>query len=281
MTERHNRRCAVLGSPIDHSLSPVIHQAAYRHLGLDWTYTAHDVDEAGLAGFVAALDDEWRGLSLTMPLKRVALDVADGSSELARTVGSANTLVRSDDGRLAADNTDVPGLVAALRERHVDAPATACVWGGGATAASALAAVAMLGVQSTHVHARSAERAQAAASVAGALGHHVELEPWQVLPRCAPADLTINTTPASALDPLADALGAAANESRALFDVVYDPWPTPVAQRWNAAGGIVVSGLDLLVHQALGQVRLMTGRDAPVHVLREAAEQALARRTAT
>ncbi|TDC50157.1 shikimate dehydrogenase, partial [Jiangella ureilytica] len=109
------RRCAVLGSPIAHSLSPVIHRAAYRRLGLDWEYTAHEVDESSLARFVSGLGPEWRGLSLTMPLKRVALDVAATASDVARTVGAANTLVRRDDGGWDADNTDVPGVVATLR----------------------------------------------------------------------------------------------------------------------------------------------------------------------
>lgn len=284
------RRCAVLGSPIAHSLSPVIHQAAYRHLGLEWRYTAHEVDEAGLATFVASLDASWRGLSLTMPLKRVAFDVADDVSELARTVGAANTLVRDDDDSWFADNTDVPGVVEALRERGAGSPVGVCVWGGGATAASVLAALAVIDAGPAHVHARSAQRAQPALSVARALGYEATHAGWEVTPACAGADLTVNTAPAGAIDRFTKMLVSPADAGpgptapaalRALFDVIYDPWPTPLAAAWATAGGTVVGGVDLLVHQALGQVRLMTGHDVPVTVLREAAETALASRATT
>jgi shikimate dehydrogenase len=275
------RRCAVLGSPIAHSLSPAIHRAAYQHLGLAWTYTAHEVDEAGLAGFVGSLDPSWRGLSLTMPLKRVALDLTDDASALARTVGAANTLIRADDGGLFADNTDVPGVISALDEMRIGVPESVCVWGGGATAASVLAALASVGAGVTHVHARSAERAEEALAVARALGHPVTHVPWEVISACATCDLTINTAPAGALDVYATTLASGARPSSALFDVLYEPWPTKVAAAWAAAGGVVLSGLDLLIHQALGQVRLMTGHDVAVDVLRTAAEQALAARTRT
>ncbi|WP_129662470.1 shikimate dehydrogenase [Phytoactinopolyspora endophytica] len=273
------RRCAVLGSPIAHSLSPVIHRAAYRELELDWQYTSHEVDEDGLAGFVAGLDGSWRGLSLTMPLKRVVFDVADEVTELARTVGAANTLIRADDGRLSAENTDVPGLVGALQERGVTSPSTVCVWGGGATAASVLAAVAQMRAAEVHVHARSAERSRPARSVGDSFGLRAEHARWEIMPGCGAADLTVNTAPAGALDPLAEALAVRAAD-RCLFDVIYDPWPTVLAAHWAKAGGPVVSGLDLLVHQALGQIELMTGQSVPVAVLRDAAEQALAARTA-
>ncbi|NEE01341.1 shikimate dehydrogenase [Phytoactinopolyspora halotolerans] len=274
------RRCAVLGSPIGHSLSPVIHRAAYRELGLDWQYTAHEVDEAGLAAFVAGLDASWRGLSLTMPLKRVVFDVADEVVEPAGTVGAANTLIRADDGRLSAYNTDVPGLVGALAERAVAAaPQVVCVWGGGATAASVLAALAQLDAGDVHVHARSPERARPAISVGEASGLRVVHASWEVGPECREAALTVNTAPAGALDPLAETLAVGAS-GRALFDVVYDPWPTVPAAHWTKAGGDVVNGLDLLVHQALGQIELMTGRLVPIAVLRDAAERELAARAA-
>ncbi|SDT03465.1 shikimate dehydrogenase [Jiangella sp. DSM 45060] len=285
-------RCAVLGSPIAHSLSPVIHRAAYRHLGLDWEYTAHEVGEGDLAGFVASLGAGWRGLSLTMPLKRVGLDLATSASDVAATVGAANTLVRRDDGGWDADNTDVPGIVATLREAGAaagsDAGAAAaaapvCLWGGGATAASVLAALAFLESGPVHVHVRSAARAEAALAVAAALGHPAEPAPWAVLPACAGAGATVTTAPSGALDELAPdlvaaALGATGGAGRVLFDVVYDPWPTPVAAAWQAAGGVVASGLDLLVHQAVGQVHLMTGADVPVDVLRSAALAAIGAR---
>ena len=146
-------RCAVLGSPIAHSLSPVLHRAAYAELGLDWTYEAIEVKEDGLEVFLDDLTDEWRGLSLTMPLKRVALDLVDQRSEVAATVGSVNTiLLGRDHGRGSGDNTDVPGARAALSEQGLDGARTARIVGGGATAASIAHALATLGpVSYTHL----------------------------------------------------------------------------------------------------------------------------------
>ncbi|RIQ18415.1 shikimate dehydrogenase [Jiangella rhizosphaerae] len=273
-------RCAVLGSPIAHSLSPVIHRAAYRRLGLDWHYTAHEVTEGELPGFLAGLGPEWRGLSLTMPLKRVALDLATTASDVAATVGAANTLVRRADGGWDADNTDVPGVVATLREAGADVARPVCLWGGGATAASVLAALAFLESGPVHVHVRSSARAGAALAVAAALGHPAEPAPWAVLPACADAGVTVSTAPSGALDELASTLVGSIDDTagRVLFDVVYDPWPTPVAAVWQAAGGTVASGLDLLAHQAVGQLRLMTGEDVPVDLLRSAALAAMGAR---
>lgn len=261
------RRCGVLGSPISHSLSPVLHRAAYEYLGLGWTYTAHEVRETELAGFVRALDESWRGLSLTMPLKRAALAVASHVSEMAATVGAANTLVREGDGSWSADNTDVAGLAAAIRERGADRPGSACVWGGGATAASAVAALAGLGTTQIHLHARDSGRAAGPLTVAGRLGLAVAALPWQVGADCAAADLVVSTVPAGAADVLVESLAETAGPKRMLFDVVYDPWPTPLVAAWEKRGGAVASGLDLLVHQALGQLKLMTGHQVPARVL--------------
>jgi shikimate dehydrogenase len=261
------RHCAVLGSPIRHSLSPTLHRAAYAHLGLDWTYDAHEVDEAGLRPFVDELDASWRGLSLTRPLKRAALAVADRVSPLAREVGAANTLLLEDDGSRTADNTDVPGMVAAIRTQAGPLLISACVWGGGATAASALAALRALRVERAHLHTRRSGGAAATLEIAATLGLRVTAEPWQPDEQCATADLLISTTPAGATDNVADALAGSVRPNQLLFDVVYDPWPTKLARAWANEGGAVTSGLDLLVHQAIGQVRLMTGRDVPAEVL--------------
>ncbi|HSI92408.1 MAG TPA: shikimate dehydrogenase [Jiangellaceae bacterium] len=262
------RRCGVLGSPISHSRSPELHRAAYRHLALDWTYTAHEVEVTGLAPFVAALDPSWRGLSLTMPLKRAALDLADRSSPVAREVGAANTLLIEPDGTLVADNTDVPGLVAAVRAAAPGlATTTACVWGGGATAASAVAALRVMDIVAVHLHARDVGRAAGTVAVGAALGLPIPVRTWRVGDECGAAGLTVSTAPAGAADGIADDLAESAGPGRLLFDVVYDPWPTPLAAAWEKRGGAVASGLDLLVHQAVGQVRLMTGRDVPAGVL--------------
>jgi shikimate dehydrogenase len=265
------RRCAVVGSPIAHSLSPVLHRAAYRHLGLDWTYSAHQLGVAELGPFVAGLDSSWRGLSVTMPLKKAALDLADRSSELAHTVGAANTLLFADDGTVAADNTDVGGMVATIDRQlprrtgstgelgSARSVASACVWGAGATAASALAALARLEVDHVHLHVRDLGRAAYTLAVADAVGLDLLPRPWHVEPDCADADVVLSTVPSGAADGVADEIGRDARPDRLLFDVVYAPWPTAMARAWTAAGGAVASGLDLLVHQAVGQVELMTG----------------------
>jgi len=275
-------RCAVLGTPIGHSLSPALHRAAYDALGLDWSYDAIEVDDAGLAGFLAGLDDSWRGLSLTMPLKRRVLELlgpADEVDRWARLAGAANTLVLGPT-RLAA-NTDVPGAVAALRP--VGAVQHAVVLGGGATAGSVLLALAELGCSSATVLARSPERA--AEAVTAADRHPARLD-VEVLPLCGdgdgpalggPApDLVVSTIPAAAQSPT---LVASLDDVPAVFDVVYDPWPTPLAAAALQTGRTLVGGLDLLVEQAVLQVRLMTGvADVPVAAMREAGEQALAAR---
>lgn len=273
MSEPH--RAAVLGSPIAHSLSPVLHRAAYDALGLsDWTYGAYDVDGAALAGFLAGCDATWAGVSLTMPLKSVVLDLLDDASPLVRAVGAANTVVLRDGGRVG-ENTDVPGLVAALREAGVTRVDTATVLGGGATARAAVAALS--GLAATVVaFVRSAARGPELTATAEATGASVQVSDWALAGEGLHADLVLNTTPAGAADHLA---GSVPSRTGQLVDVLYDPWPTPLAAAWAAHGGTVVGGLDLLVHQAVRQVALMTRTevDVPmlVPVLRTAGQGAL------
>ncbi|MDE3724311.1 shikimate dehydrogenase [Nocardiopsis sp. N85] len=270
-------RAAVLGSPVAHSLSPILHTAAYAAMGLDtWSYGLHECDEEGLAPFLAGLDDGWAGLSLTMPLKRRALDLADRAADLAVQVGGANTLVRGDHG-WDAHNTDVEGIVRALTEAGVDAPRSAVVLGAGATAASVLAALRGLGVRApVTVLARDTARAGAVVGAAGRLGHPVEVAPFAELDRHLDVDLIVSSLPSGAADGSADLLA----KSRAdLFDVVYAPWPTRAAGAVEGRGGRVVGGFPMLLHQAVAQVRLMTGEaEVPVAAMRAAGEAELARR---
>jgi shikimate dehydrogenase len=268
-------RCAVVGSPVAHSLSPALHRAAYRHLGLGWTFDAVDVAEPALAGFLAGLDGTWRGLAVTMPLKRAALARCDTASSTARAVGAANTLLRADDGRLHGDNTDVPGLVAVLAAERL---ATATIVGGGATATSAVAALQRLGVAAPGVVVRSPERAAELVAAAERLGVSPQLRAWDELAPSLAADVVIVTTPAAAVAAEADRVRAGGPPPGLLLDLIYDPWPTPLAVAWAAAGGRVRGGLDLLVEQAALQVELMTGRTVPVPLLRAAGERVLAER---
>ena len=269
-------RAAVLGSPIAHSLSPVLHRAGYTAVGLTtWRYDAHEVDAAGLPPWVAALDSQWRGLSLTMPLKEVAAGLATSVSPVARLAGAVNTLVRREDGGWDATNTDVVGLVRAL-EPHLPAGATrGLVVGAGATARSAVIALAELGVTTLTVRARDGGRA--ADLVAWALdlgigvrnGSAAALGPWGT----DRDDVVVSTLPSTAGPGVAATVPPA--HPGVLLDVVYDGWPTPLARAARDAGMTVVPGLDMLVHQAAEQFRLFTGVDPPVEAMAAAGRAAL------
>jgi shikimate dehydrogenase len=267
-------RAAVLGSPIGHSLSPVLHLAAYDALDLpDWRYQAVDCDEHRLRPFLSALDEDWVGLSLTMPLKRLALELSDEVSPLAAAVGAANTMIRRE-GRWFAANTDVGGMVDALREAGVERPGSAVVLGAGGTAQAALAALRELGVTEALVLVRDLDRAGDLRGAAARLDVHPEIRagladwPNGIDPRVYQAELLISTVPRGAADPLA--AEPRWSDKGTVLDVVYDPWPTPVAVSAAAFGWHIASGLDMLLHQAARQVSLMTGRTPPVAAMRDA-----------
>ncbi len=284
------RRCGVVGDPVAHSLSPVLHAAAYAELGLGWVYGADRVAEGALAAHVRALDATWRGLSVTAPLKREALALADVVSARARLAGGANTLVLSDAG-VHADNTDLPGAVAALAEAGVDDVRRVALLGAGATAASVGLAVCDLGAVEVTVWAR--EPARAAGTAATIRSHptapRVRVRPLGELtehpgPTGATGgeglddDLVVSTVPAGAQSP---SLVQCCAGVAAVFEVLYDPWPTPLAAAASAAGRVVVGGLDLLVHQAGLQLTAFTGLPAPLATMRAAGAAALAARVQT
>lgn len=259
-------RCAVLGSPISHSLSPVMHRAAYVELGLDWTYDAVKVTEDELEEFLNHLGDDVRGLSITAPLKRAAARLARVRSEDVETVGVANTVI-IEDGVATASNTDVGGVVAAIGERQLKRLATARIVGGGATATSVAHALASMGVTRLEFVVRDPSRAQQAADLAVAGGAEVTIRRIDQ-PMIDKVDLLVSTVPG-------DAIGSRSHElveaARAVFDVIYDPWPTPIGLAADEAGLTTVSGLDLLAHQAALQVELMTGSSVSPQLLRKAA----------
>ncbi|MFB7345724.1 shikimate dehydrogenase [Streptomyces hydrogenans] len=271
------RRAAVLGSPIAHSLSPVLHRAAYAELGLDdWSYERFEIDEAALPGFVAELDGSWAGLSLTMPLKRAVIPLLDEVSETAASVDAVNTVVLREDGRRVGDNTDIPGMIAALRERGVEKVGSAAILGAGATASSALAALARVCAGPVTAYVRSEARAAEMRGWGERLGVDVRTADWDDAARAFDAPLVIATTPAGTTDALA---ASVPDRPGTLFDVLYDPWPTALAAAWSGRGGEIVGGLDLLVHQAVLQVEQMTGvPEAPLAAMRAAGEAALAAR---
>lgn len=269
-------RCAVLGSPVAHSLSPVLHRAAYDALGLaGWAYEAHRVEADDLAGFVSGLGPDWVGLSLTMPLKEAVLELGEPST-MAALVGAGNTLVLDHGGGAhRVENTDISGMTTALQGARVTRADSALLVGAGATARSALAALAPLGLAGATVMARSAARAHASLDrVAAHFGIALQVIDWGSVPT-DPHAVTVAAAPTELSTALADRLAAVAP---VLFDVIYDPWPTALGAAAARAGAVVLDGLDLLAHQAVGQVRLFTGRDVEAALLLSAGRAALAAR---
>ena len=260
------RRAAVVGKPVAHSLSPVLHGAAFEALGLAWEYTRLEASASELPQLVAGLDESWVGLSVTMPGKGAALEFATVATDRARAVGAANTLVRSDDG-WSADCTDVEGVAGALRAAGFENGTTAVILGGGGTARAALAGVAELGVTSATLVVRDPARAEAAAACAAAVGVKLEIAAWATADfpaLVANSSVLVNTAPPEAVDP------AALGGTSFLLDVIYHPWPTPLATAVASHGGHVATGLDMLLHQAFGQVEQFTKKKAPRTAMRDA-----------
>jgi shikimate 5-dehydrogenase len=273
-------KAAVLGAPIAHSLSPVLHRAAYQALGLTgWSYQAIECDEAGLPGLLAGCGPEWAGLSLTMPLKRAVLTLLDDAGPLVADVGAANT-VCFDAGLRHGHNTDVPGMITAITEAAGPLPADpgpVLILGGGATACSALAAVRRLGASQATAAVRDPQRAGDLLAAADRLGLPVRLAPFGDPGQPAPG-LLISTAPAGAADHYADRIRQGRFRPGCVLDVVYHPWPTALAAAAQEAGVPTAGGFALLLHQAAHQVELMTGKSAPVEAMRAAGLAALAAR---
>ncbi len=269
-------RAGVCGKPIAHSLSPVLHRTAYRALGLDdWSYDRAEVDESSFLDHVAGLDASWRGLSLTMPLKEIAVQVCRQVSDLARIVGAINTLVRRDDGSWSGDNTDVPGIVAALTEAGLQGGSPgrrrAVIVGSGATARSALAALAELAVTEAVLLVRNEIRAETRL-VGQRLGIALQAAPLTAL--ADPVDIVIGTVPAQAY-PADFQLAPSATVDAVVLDCVYGAGPSPLLAAAVLAGSVAVPGTEMLLHQAAVQVRMMTGCQPPVAEMRAALHAAV------
>jgi shikimate dehydrogenase len=274
-TER--RRAAVVGSPVAHSLSPVLHLAAYEALGLSgWSYERIERDEAGLAALAGSLDAEWAGLSVTMPGKRAALRVATRATDRAKAVGAANTLVRNDFGEWFADCTDVDGVTGALCAAGGYVPtadAEAVVLGAGGTACASLAALAELDVRRVHVVVRDPARTDEARACAERVGLALDVLRWSdadLAALCESAVILVNTAPPAAVESDVDSLALAGS----VLDVIYHPWPTPLAQAVLRRTGRIATGLDMLLHQAFAQVEHFTTMPAPREAMRAALRSA-------
>ena len=284
-------RAAVLGSPIAHSKSPALHRAAYAAAGLDWQYDAIEVTAEQLPGFLRGLGPDWAGLSLTMPLKSTVIDLLPELSATAAATASVNTVVfpsapgaaggaASARGLAVGHNTDVDGIVAAVLAAS---PGTvgvrvATVLGAGATARSAVVAAAELGATTVDVYARRPAAAAELSAWAAGVGIEVRPGDWRDAATGLRRALVISTVPSGAADSLVASIPSIGRRdgqppeggAGTLLDVVYDPWPTPLAAAWRAAGGVVVPGLAMLLHQAAAQVQLMTGIPADLTAMRDA-----------
>jgi len=257
-------RLAVLGSPIAHSLSPRLHRAAYGVLGLAWSYEAADVTGAVLPGYISGLGQEWLGLSLTMPLKHDIRALLDSRDELSVLTGATNTVrfsFANGERRIDGFNTDVGGIVRALGDSGIHRVAQAAILGGGATAASAVVAAAQLGAEHVTVLARTPERAESLRPIAAAAGIAITILPLTLASiELTQAELVLSTLPGDAA-PL-ELIGQSTLPSRsALLDVAYHPWPSRLALLWQEAEKPTISGLSMLVHQALLQIRVFVAGD--------------------
>lgn len=301
------RRCALLGHPVAHSLSPTLHGAAYEDLGIAerYSYGLQDVDVHQLGAVLDQLDESWAGFSLTMPLKQAVIPHLDLLAKTARVTQSVNTLIvvpggcdllggqldagtlpEGRPGLLLGANTDVFGIVQALREALGERlPVRGVIVGARATASSALAAMHQMGVRRVDVIARSVAGAGSVMEVAERLerevGHVTFDQHDEIRALLAGADVVVSTVPKGVADQLAPLVEGLDLGGRALLDAVYDPWPTAVAEAWQRAGGAIAQGWAMLLHQAWLQVRLMTGGMEPdVAVMRRALLAEMERRGA-
>ncbi|WP_231604846.1 shikimate dehydrogenase [Salinibacterium sp. SWN139] len=263
-------KLAVLGSPITHSLSPAIHRAAYQTLGFDWEYDAVELTGESLPAFLGALDRRWRGLSLTMPLKRDVVPLLDWADPLVELVGGANTVVVSE-GHLRGYNTDVEGALRSFLDAGLSNLDSVWILGAGATAASLLVASIRMGAQSIEIFARTPSKAEPLKELGESLGATVTLRQWREATTATTATtaptVIITTVPGGAMDLR---FAEAVRTTSVLFDVAYDPWPSEIAASWYDAGGTVISGHDLLINQAIAQVRIFAAGTADVPLPHEA-----------
>lgn len=268
-------RAAVLGSPVSHSLSPVLHNAGYAALGLDqWHYLSFDVPKGQLASFVANADPSFQGFSVTMPGKFEALQVADSVSGRAQMIGAANTLVRRENGWFA-DNTDGDGVLGALKELFPETSKQlehVVVLGSGGTSRPVLWALGTLGVSTVTVVNRR-DRSNEWAPLAEAVGLNWRTISWE--DKVPDSNAVISTVPSAAL------LGHERRVAHApVLDVIYDPWPTALTTQAASNGHRSVGGHVMLAYQAFGQFTAFTGKSAPESSMWEALERVLASRIA-
>lgn len=258
-----NKKFGIIGSPVEHSKSPTIHSAAYRVLGLDWEYSRDEVSKGSLATFINGLDDSWQGLSVTAPLKNEANKFAKNLDEYSKLTGVTNTLIRNSSGGWDGYNTDIFGIVQTIRRKNNSEINSSLVIGSGATAHSAILAISIIAPRSElRIYARNSQTRKAAIRFAKSLGLSAK-RAWFFETSAATADLVISSLPAHSLDAIARKLKQRHlwKPSGFLLDVSYSAWPSEIAQLWQDAAKPVASGIDMLIWQAIAQIRLFTNRN--------------------
>ena len=268
-----NKRFAVLGSPIAHSKSPAIHLAAYRVLGLDWEYGRAEVQKGLMRTFIAGLDGVWNGFSVTMPLKEEASRFAEELDEYAKLTGATNTLYLDEFGKWHGFNTDVFGIVQAVTEARIGLVKHALIIGSGATATSAMVAISVLN-PTAHVEVLARNKVSRKSLIA--LGKQLGLKTSRaggLRAASRVSNLTISTLPSGALDKQAARLIRAWTwkPKGALLDVSYNPWPSKLAEAWSAKGKRTISGLEMLIWQAVAQIRIFNTGSAEKELPNEVA----------
>jgi len=263
---------AVLGSPIAHSLSPLLHNTAYQFLGIEASYKAFDVPSGQLRGFLSGDGADLNSLSLTMPLKEEALSIADSVSGMSMQIHSGNTLHKVD-GHWSLTSTDVEGFSHALAFNGRDARGKVLIIGAGATARAVVAACD--GVSDTvRVINRTPDREQALRK--SGPGLDLEFLSWTSSIDFSDYDLVVNTTPGDTASIFVDQVKSVGST---FFEVLYNPFPTQLLNTWRKAGGLGIDGLDLLIHQAISQVEMFSGqtieREVMAKMLRVVGEKAL------
>lgn len=257
---------AIVGSPVAHSKSPQMHNAAYQELGLDWQYLRHEVAVGQLAEFIQNNRNSFQGLSVTMPLKEEALAIADTVTPLAKLLKSANTLTFSAS-EIKAGNTDVIGIRDAIWLNTKKRFESATIIGTGATARSALAALKALKVPQVSLVGRDIEKIQILSNLANQLEVQVKTHTWNEMVKTMSAELVISTVPKGVMDEYAMLIPF---NPKVLLDVNYHPWPSPLAREWLLRNGRVVSGLEMLLYQGVKQFEIFTKRKPPIKIMRDA-----------
>ena len=265
-------RAFVIGQPIAHSLSPVLHNAAYQALGLGHEFDKLEVAPDDLPDFINSIDEDVLGLAVTMPHKQRIMDLIDAIEPMAQAVGAVNTVVPSGKV-LTGFNTDVYGIVQAIRESgEIPENARATILGARATASSALAALGQLNVYDVDVVARNFAGPDYISLAEMRLGVTTNHIPWRDASRALAsmnnADIIVSTLPSGTADHWATDYEP--KPGAIVLDAAYDPWPSELARVAEAGGANVASGYKMLLHQACQQIELMTGHSAPVEAMRSA-----------